>query len=518
MVNFISKLSKKISSNFFLDKNEIFYVKKFCKKNINKKYSKKIILYNSTADYYSLSFGYLLSKEEKYKELNFILFFPDLSFYNCSPYKNFFFFVLRFYYKNLLLFIVNLKWKKLYKSFGSKFISFNNYNIFRELKNIRKAQILKKKIKSSRELIDLRYKGIKVGDLVYDTYLRFKNVPTVDLNNFFLIEILAKLINCFDNLIILKNKDYDISEFFTNQIAYIQHGLISRFLRKSGTDVKYTGAKSAYITNFNEKNYFQAFNFRKFKTFFEKLKNKNKIILLSKKLLKKKFSGTIIPQENWMSHAVYGSNKTNINLKNIKVIIFLHCFIDCPTSRGKFLFLDFADWVNQVLNFFRDKNLQKYVAIKPHPHGKDGSKIYVEKLKKQYSDFKWVNEKTPNNSIFNSKPLMGLSVLGTVLPEIAYHGIPSISAGTHPSMSFNFVFTPKTLKDYFKLINLGLKKKLNLPKNYKSEIYKYYYCDYIYDDPNNDDLLSKRILLKEWNFSNSDILKKFISKLNDIKL
>ena len=66
--------------------------------------------------------------------------------------------------------------------------------------------------------------------------------------------------------------------------------------------------------------------------------------------------------------------------------------------------------------------------------------------------------------------------------------------------------------------NLGLKKKLNLPKNYKSEIYKYYYCDYIYDDPNNDDLLSKRILLKEWNFSNSDVLKKFILKLNDIKL
>jgi hypothetical protein len=518
MVNFIFKLSKKISNNFFLDKNEISYFRKYCKKSINKKRSKKIILYNSNKDYYSLCFGHLLSKEEKYRELNFILYFPELAFYNCNPYKNFSFFVLRFYYKNLLLLIINFKWKKMYKSYGSKFITFNNYNIFRELRNIKKAQILKKKIKSSKELINFHYKGIKVGDLVYDTYLRFKNVPNVEFDNFFLIEILAKLINCFDNLIILKNKGYDISEFFTNQIAYIQHGLISRFLRKSGIEVKYTGAKSAYITNFNEKNYFQAFNFKKFKIFFEKLKNKKKIISLSKKLLIKKFSGEIIPQENWMSHSVYNNKKTKIDLKNIKVIIFLHCFVDCPTSRGKFLFLDFADWINNVLIFFRKKKLQKYVAIKPHPHGKDGSKIYVQELKKQYSDFKWINEKTPNNKIFNCRPLIGLSVLGTVLPELAYFGIPPISAGTNPSMSFNFVFTPKTLKDYFNLINLGLKKKLNLPKNYKSEIYKYYYCDYIYDDPKNNGLLSKKILLKQWNFNNSDVLKKFISKLNYIKL
>ena len=518
MINTFFKLTKKIFKAFLLDSNETFYIRKLENKPSDRNYSKKYILYNATEDYYSLCFGYLLSQEKEYKESKFLLYLPQLSFYNCNPYKNVLLFILKFYYKNLILFLRNNKWKNLYRHQGTTFISFNNYNIIREIKNIKKAFVLKKKIKSRDDLINFCYKNVKVGDLIYDTYLRFKNVPTVDLEDFFLIETLAKLINCFDNIVVFEEKNYIVSNFFTNQIAYIQHGFIARYLFNKKIKVKYTGAKSSYITDFKQKNYFQAFDFRKFSLFFKKLKNKKKIILQSKRILKKKFSGDIIPQENWMPHAVYDNKKNYININHIKVIIFLHCFVDSPTARGKFLFLDFADWTDSVLNFFIKKNLQKYVAIKPHPHGKDGSKIYVEKLKKKYSDFLWLDERTPNNHIFNSRPFFGLSVLGTVLPELAYHGIPCISAGTHPSMSFNFVFTPKSVQDYFNLIKLGLNKKLKLPKNYKSEIYRYYYCDYIYDNPKNNNLLSKKILLKEWNFNNSDILKRFILKLNSIKL
>jgi hypothetical protein len=85
-------------------------------------------------------------------------------------------------------------------------------------------------------------------------------------------------------------------------------------------------------------------------------------------------------------------------------------------------------------------------------------------------------------------------------------------------MSYDFVFTPKTVKNYFRLIDLGLKKKLKLPKDYKSQIYEYYYCDFIYDHPNNTSLFAKKILLKNWNLSNNEYnngneLKKYILKM-----
>jgi hypothetical protein len=509
---------KKIKSTFFLDKYEKFYIKNVNENFSNNKNIKSNIFYSATPSYYSLCFSNLLLKEKKYKYYKFIFCLPELAFHKKNPQKNILIFVFSFYYKNLILFLKNNKWKKLYKSKDVHFVSLNNFNIFKEIKNLRKAIYIKSRIKDVNDLVNFSYKGINIGNLIYDTYLRFNDKVTLEFKDFFITEIIAKAIHSHQQLVLLRRYN-NISEYYSNQLAYIQHGLIARFFSKYKIPVKFTGAKGFYIADYNEKNYFQAFNFRKYKFFFGKLKNPKARLIQAKKLLQVKFSGKIIPQENWMTLPAYDSNYNNSKIKNFKVIIFLHCFVDSPSARGKFLFLDFADWINQLLKYFIDKNLVKEVAIKPHPHGKDGTKVYVKELKKLYPEFLWLDEKIPNNYIFRKKPIIGLSVLGTVLPELAYHNIVPIAAGTHPSMSFNFVFTPKTIKDYFILIDKGLKNKLKLPKDSKLQIYKYYYCDFIYDHPRNSNLLSKKIFLKDWNFVNSNILSKFIFKIrSDLSL
>ena len=81
------------------------------------------------------------------------------------------------------------------------------------------------------------------------------------------------------------------------------------------------------------------------------LKIKNKI-KSAKKLLEKKFSGKIIPQENFILKESAYKNK-NEKLKNFLGVIFLHCFVDAPTGRGNCLFNDFYEWTDETLSFLK---------------------------------------------------------------------------------------------------------------------------------------------------------------------
>ena len=90
---------------------------------------------------------------------------------------------------------------------------------------------------------------------------------------------------------------------------------------------------------------------------------------------------------------------------------------------------------------------------------------------------------------------MCINPYGTVLHEMAFNKVVSIATGPNPYIKYNFVLTPKTKKEYFKFLKLGINKKLKLPKNYKKEILEWYYMYYLH----NDDLFenfSRKINLK----------------------
>ena len=212
---------------FFLD-----YYQKFFRNNFKSIFSKskKIILFNATEDLKALFFGYSLASDKKFSNYQFIFYFPLFSFYRVNYKKNIFLFLFYFYYKNIILFFRNYKWKKLYSKFGSTFLIFNNWNIVKEIFLLRKAEKILANIKSPNDLKKLRYKSILIGDLVYDTYLRYNNTYQFDLNSPFLAEILAKIIFRYEKFIkIFLN--FNIHEYYTNQLGYTHHGLLIRFLR-----------------------------------------------------------------------------------------------------------------------------------------------------------------------------------------------------------------------------------------------------------------------------------------------
>jgi hypothetical protein len=498
---------RKVKNTFFYNLDEIVYLLKVPRVKKDLIYKQNILL-NATEDYKSLCFGYLLSKEKKFYKYNFIFLLPLLSWYKVNYKKSFIRFIFSFYFNILILYFRNLKWKNLYKKFGTVFISFNNTNIIKEIFYIKKAEIILSGIKNKKQLQSLKINNIKVGDLVYDTYLRFSDKTTVDLNDFFLIEVFSKTLNTLEKVKKI-NLHYDINFFFTNQLAYIYHGIISRFIKNHKVK-NFMWTSGAYYSSLSK--YFYSYNFTKYKNIFMRLNFKKFKIDQAKNLLKEKFSGKIIPQENFMPLSAYNSEKKFI-IPKIKGVIFLHCFVDSPTSRGNNIFDDFQDWTISTLNFFHKTNFDKVMAVKPHPDSKPPSLQFVNQLKKRFPDFIWLDPKISNKLIFEKKPLFGTTVMGTVLHELAYHNIMPISAGEHGALAYNFVKTAKNKIDYFDLLDKAINKKIKY-KSKKKEIYEWVYMTYLHDDSEKD-LFCKKINLKDWNFKDKKILTRFTKIVNE---
>ena len=177
----------------FLDENE----KKFCeKKNIIFNSSGDSIVIQCTQDpFYLKLFSLVINQEkENTKEVYGIITLPinvrliDILF------------VIPLFVKFLINYGAKRKLKIMYSSIGvSKFIDYSEFNLFSKAQNIFKSLTLLSKIKTKEQLISFSYKGIRCGDLIYDTIVRFDTkTPTVKLKSFFCFSYFYKCINQID--------------------------------------------------------------------------------------------------------------------------------------------------------------------------------------------------------------------------------------------------------------------------------------------------------------------------------
>jgi hypothetical protein len=137
-------------------------------------------------------------------------------------------------------------------------------------------------------------------------------------------------------------------------------------------------------------------------------------------------------------------------------------------------------------------------------------KLY-KRLKNRYKNLIWLDKNYSNKLIFK-KIKFGISATGTVLFDLAYHNIKSISCGNHPGTNFNFTINAKTKNKYKEiLLNIDNIKK---PEYTKNDLLVY---NFLYYHFNNDAFpsISRKINLKKIDFSNSNGLIEFIKQYNN---
>ena len=321
-------------------------------------------------------------------------------------------------------------------------------------------------------------KKIKIGDLVYDIYIRYDLKfldPSIYEIKFFKLLFIGILKTHFiDHLV----KKYKIRYIVSTQMSFTSYGnLVSRY----GTKLKIKTFTTAYNFVIKFKNHQETltspFKIRKDKIERNLKKIRNKKIEKFYNLRKKgKLYGSYVPINT--IRKIYGlsedskivkfTKKINNIKKNHEVnVLALHCFSDSPHFCADMIFRDYYDQFLQTINFIRNNNKKTFWIIKPHPsrsqyHEEGIIEKVIYRYKSELENVILCPEKINNSTLFKLSDNL-INCVSTISLEFACYGKKSIIAGDAPYFHKDLFFKPKSKTDYFNLIeNLDkLKTKLN---------------------------------------------------------
>jgi hypothetical protein len=474
-------------------KNIIYYKKfiknnklLFCKGKIDNYNNKKKILIEFNAFHNAhVPLSYLSNILAKiYKsEIN--------AFYNYS--------IIRTPLKNSLL--NEVRWKI------GNFFSIKNFGIYRSfgVKNIFKPSIssqnkiksklyLKKiysKLKKKEDISKIRFDNILVGDLIYDTYLKFYTEPTVEIKDKRFYNLLRDFLSLyfFWKAYLKKNK---VTAVIGVHTPY-SYGLILRMAINKNIPAYATSSR--FIYSLSKKMPYMHGHFKIFKKTFNKFNYslKKKAFNLAKKKLELRFKGIGGAKVDLISNekSSFRSKKFQrkiISSKKIKILIAPHDFFDAAHIYGSTLFVDFYEWLRFLGKLSETTEYDWYIKNRPNFNGK--FKLYqphtnniIKDIIKEFPKLKLLPNDYSHHQIIKEKIDFVLTCYGSVGVEYPYFGVPVINASkNNPHINYNFNLHPKSINDY-KILIESLKKLKN--KNYKfskNEIYEYYFMRNIYTD------------------------------------
>lgn len=410
---------------------------------------------------------------------------PNSSFGGVCPklgYINFlgFIFVLPNFVYKIHLFMIRKKWNKIYSYAGVDiFFHSNNLNIIRKIENLWLALKYFINLDSKEKLINHSFDGILCGDLIFDSYIRFARKPTVNISDPTLILYIQ---DCYNQICYYKNltSKYKIKNYYSSYSTYIAHGVPVRVFLKSGIRVYTTAyiAEESYgfkVKELSINDTTQSKPHWTYRKIFRSLKNKQELSTIGLKKFKQRFLGK--NDLDFMEENQYSSNYSSPIFKDkFDGVVFIGDFFDSQHVFRKIIFSDLYDWLIHTIELTLKNDLN--IGFKPHPNQLNGSREIIDEIKKKYPSIKWINSKISNNLIFNSEIKFGVSVYGSVIPELAFHKIKPISCGDNPSSDFNFSFQANNKEEYNSYI-LG-HKNLKFNSDLEQQLGEYYYMNNIY--------------------------------------
>ncbi len=372
--------------------------------------------------------------------------------------------------------------------------------------------------KAKQELIKFNYKSYNIGLLIYDTYIRVSDFPTVNFDDKKLKNIFIRALKTLDEGLKFFN-DYNVKCLIPSHLCYISYGVFALIAHKKKIPIvkiysKFRGNNSFRIHRINDLLVDEA-PYDRFQKEFNNFSETDKVKFrdIGKEIINKRLSGDYDDNLPYIKVSQYNNDlKSIIKFEPHKEKVFLltHCYFDNPHKYIWMLFPDFYEQINYLLNLSKKKKNQQWF-YKPHPEElKKGINIH-EKILKNFPNVTLLDRNFGNNSILNSSPDLVITNHGKACHEFAYNKIPVINTGENPHSKYNFSLNPKNLNELDDMVlNLNnYKSKLNFDK---SKIYEYLYMDFhhynkMYDRDKN--FKETFFASKDININNSSKLYKY---------
>ena len=340
---------------------------------------------------------------------------------------------------------LNLKNFGIYNSLGIK--KFISPKIDKKILVQVKKKLNNLNFKSKNQILNFKINQIIIGDLIYDTYLKKKKLPTINPTDqefkLFFIDCL-KIFFYWNNY--LKNKN--IKAIVISHSVYL-YGMIMRIALNYGAVAFKPNFHTIY--QIKKKNYFIGQEFFDFKKIYKKLSYKEKKLglIISKKQIELMFKG----KKNYGLGYNFKKNKIDKSIQNkkVKVLIAMHNFYDSPHVFGNMLFPDFYEWLKHIIKLSKKTDYEWFLKLHPENTTKDIK--YINNILKDNLNIKMISHKTNQNEIINSGIKFVLTCFGSIGYEYAYRNITVVNACVNnPHANYKFTINPKSIKEFNKII------------------------------------------------------------------
>lgn len=408
----------------------------------------------------------------------------------------------------------------LYRSFGFTRFYSPNLNLINQLCRIQSkiiGAVVSRKIRTGEQLLDLSFRGIHIGDLIYDSITsNLKQYKTIDVVS---DDMKVYIYRAIHEIIVYERifKKFDVKFLVSTHPCYVTYGTLCRVALKHGarvlmtTDIEVVELEKNHNPEIKWTPVFHEFVSKYVRKKIEKIQDIDGAILDSKKYLEERLLGKIDQvdvQLAYRSKSEYSEEalrkRLDLDVNRPIVFIFAHIIADAPHCSHSLLFKDYYVWLKETLKICKEIP-DVYWLVKAHP----AAKVYSEEgiveslvLDCDSNHIKVVPSDYNTNSAFQYAHSL-ITVNGTAGLEFSCFGVPVILAGRPFYSEWGITHDPKDLPAYkTALKEINKIQKLSSEQTGKALTILSAFRSYSISD---NKVLTSELLMKVWGYKQRDI-------------
>jgi len=344
---------------------------------------------------------------------------------------------------------------------------------------------------TTKDILDIRYKGIPIGEQVYDAAIKYKHATLWRVTESLLVEI-ENSISCVESILeIFESHDVVAGMFTHTTCSY--HGVAVRAILSKGRPVfqGFGGLNALYRYNYmlNDKGQLDI-HIKIPVNYFEDVLATRKAGLLveAEAYYKKRFGGEINDwdamrafapgKKLYKARAEFFADYPGLKPGNRNVFIMLHAMNDDPHVQVQRMFKDYYEWFATTLKIAKANPSTNWI-FKQHPMIKfypdDANLLGLFDQIEDMPNIVYIDENAPFNQA--SVPHVADAIVtcaGTAGLEFSAFGIPAIIAARNSYSGFGICYEPESIKDYQDLLkNVDQLKPVEMNKRDEAKVLFY---------------------------------------------
>ena len=355
-----------------------------------------------------------------------------------------------------------------------------------------------RRLRTLRDVVNLHVDGVGLGDLIYDSYLRYHTQHTVELRDPLLRDVIAQAIaRLFAARQTLDS--HDVRTVIVDHAVYMNGGVLARVAIQRGIPVFHLPSRPPTLIQLDPRPFPSLdgaeagvrtckppLAYHRFAEIAARLPlaERPQRLALGREVLEQRFAGQLHSMVLPAGGTAYGEVSDQVVMARRgrpRILVMMHDFCDAPHAYRHLIFEDHYRWICWLFERAGQTSFDWYAKAHPNsaldPARAALNTRVLDELHARFPHIRFVPPSTSNRQLIAEEPAAVFTGYGTVGHEFAYMGLPVVNAGDNPHVTWGFNFNPQTVEELAALVDHA--GDLSLPID-RSQIEEHAYLRYIH--------------------------------------